>query len=64
MEPQILTNRYINNLVLTRLLTSLFGSDFEFEVEDENFILRIPRQLTEDEINQLQKDSKQQPTTV
>lgn len=57
METQKISNQYIDKAVLTQLLSSLFGSNYEYEAEDEDFILRIPRKLTDDEIKQMQKDS-------
>ncbi|KAF2474369.1 uncharacterized protein BDR25DRAFT_301747 [Lindgomyces ingoldianus] len=57
MEIQAISNQYIDKTVLSQVLWGLFGNNYEFEVQDEIFILRVPRRLTDDEIKQIQKNS-------
>ncbi|OCK78125.1 hypothetical protein K432DRAFT_384107 [Lepidopterella palustris CBS 459.81] len=57
METQAISNKYIDKSILSRLLSSLFGYNYIVDAQYEDFILTIPRRLTEDEIKQLQKDS-------
>ncbi|PUU80529.1 hypothetical protein B9Z19DRAFT_1079138 [Tuber borchii] len=52
-QTQHIERRYIRKNMLMRLLTQLFGENFEIEVIDESYRLNVPRPLTEEEIEQI-----------
>lgn len=50
MEMQTIAKRYIEHSKLYDMLVDLFGyANFEVETSGENYVLQVPRQLTDDE---------------
>jgi len=55
METQTISNKYIDKTALVKVLSQLFGSEFKYLVDDEDYILNVPRRLTDDEIKEMQR---------
>lgn len=54
---QILSQRYVDKTKLIELCRSEFGNDnFGIEDDDGNFVLTMPRTLTEEEIGKIKPD--------
>lgn len=56
MEPQTILNRYIKLEDLRNLLISKFGAgNFKIQERDGSYKINIPKVLTEDEIESIQR---------
>ncbi|OAL55031.1 hypothetical protein IQ07DRAFT_640482 [Pyrenochaeta sp. DS3sAY3a] len=55
METQTVSNRYIDKAALREVLSRLFGGNYRYIVDDEDYVLTVPRRLTDDEIKEMQR---------